>query len=93
MEKIGWNPVSIPFVPISGWHGDNMLEASTNMTSFKGWTAEHKESTATGKTLIEALIIIIISIGRRRLACKCCETLLQHSFNLPFKVITWLRHI
>merc|ERR1712189_68229 len=25
IKKIGYNPVSVPFVPISGWHGDNML--------------------------------------------------------------------
>lgn len=26
VKKIGWNPAAIPFVPISGWNGDNMLE-------------------------------------------------------------------
>merc|ERR1712136_302505 len=31
IKKIGYNPVSVPFVPISGWHGDNMLEASSKM--------------------------------------------------------------
>jgi elongation factor 1-alpha len=59
VKKIGWNPANIPFVPISGWAGDNMMEASTNMTWFKGWTCERKEGTnvtnTTGKTLLEAL--------------------------------------
>jgi elongation factor 1-alpha len=43
LKKIGYNPEKIPFVPISGWLGDNMLEKSTNMTWWKG------------PTLIEAL--------------------------------------
>ena len=28
IKKIGYNPKSVAFVPISGWHGDNMLETS-----------------------------------------------------------------
>ena len=31
IEKVGYNPASVAFVPISGWHGDNMIAASTNM--------------------------------------------------------------
>merc|ERR1712165_557329 len=27
IEKVGYNPAAVAFVPISGWHGDNMLEA------------------------------------------------------------------
>jgi elongation factor 1-alpha len=45
----------VPFVPISGWHGDNMLEPSDNMPWFKGWTKEVKGKTSTGKTLLEAI--------------------------------------
>jgi len=59
VKKIGWNPAAIPFVPISGWNGDNMLEVSGNMTWFKGWTSEKKEGNSTGKTLLEALDAII----------------------------------
>ncbi|CAF0708874.1 unnamed protein product [Brachionus calyciflorus] len=55
MRKIGWNPVEIPFLPISGWNGDNLMEASNNMQWFKGWASEKKEYIVTGKTLIEAL--------------------------------------
>jgi len=43
IKKIGYNPEKVPFVPISGWNGDNMLEKSPNMTWWKG------------PTLIEAL--------------------------------------
>ena len=47
MKKIGYNPANIPFIPISGWNGDNMLEKSANLPWYKG------------PTLIEALNAII----------------------------------
>lgn len=28
IKKVGYNPKAVSFVPISGWHGDNMLEES-----------------------------------------------------------------
>jgi elongation factor 1-alpha len=47
LKKVGYNPAKVPFVPISGWHGDNMLERSPNLTWYKG------------PTLLEALDAII----------------------------------
>lgn len=32
IKKIGYNPDTVAFVPISGWNGDNMLEASPNVS-------------------------------------------------------------
>ena len=55
IKKVGYNPKAVPFVPISGWHGDNMLEPSDNMPWFKGWTKETKAGSAKGKTLLEAI--------------------------------------
>merc|ERR1711868_108270 len=55
VKKIGFNPKSIAFVPISGWHGDNMINATENMPWYKGWKVERKEGNADGKTLFEAL--------------------------------------
>jgi elongation factor 1-alpha len=43
LKKVGYRPNLVPFVPISGWHGDNMLEKSDKMPWWKG------------PTLIEAL--------------------------------------
>jgi len=43
IKKIGYNPEKVPFVPISGWLGDNLIEKSDNL---KWWT---------GGTLIETL--------------------------------------
>uniref|UniRef100_A0A8C3C4T2 GTP-eEF1A C-terminal domain-containing protein n=1 Tax=Cairina moschata TaxID=8855 RepID=A0A8C3C4T2_CAIMO len=37
IKKIGYNPATVPFVPISGWHGDNMLEPSPNVSVRGGW--------------------------------------------------------
>ena len=47
LKKVGYNPEKIPFVPISGWHGDNMIEKSANLKWFDG------------PTLLEALDNII----------------------------------
>jgi elongation factor 1-alpha len=38
LKKIGYKPETIPFIPISGWLGDNMIEKSANMTWWKGPT-------------------------------------------------------
>jgi len=46
LKKIGYNPETIPFIPISGFNGDNMLEKSANMGWYKG------------PTMIEALDLI-----------------------------------
>jgi elongation factor 1-alpha len=36
LKKVGYKPMKIPFVPISGWAGDNMIDRSTNMPWYKG---------------------------------------------------------
>ncbi|CAM9430979.1 unnamed protein product [Hapterophycus canaliculatus] len=36
LKKVGYKPAKIPFVPISGWAGDNMIDKSTNMPWYKG---------------------------------------------------------
>ena len=46
---------TVPFVPISGWNGDNMIEPSTNCPWYKGWEKETKSGKVTGKTLLEAI--------------------------------------
>jgi elongation factor 1-alpha len=47
LKRVGYNPDKIPFVPISGFNGDNMIEKSPNMPWY------------TGPTLLEALDSII----------------------------------
>ncbi len=79
IKKVGYNPASVPFVPISGWHGDNMLVPSPNMAWYKGWTVERKEGKATGTTLLEALDA---TVPPQRPTDK--------PLRLPLQVITYL---
>ena len=55
IKKVGYNPKTVAMVPISGWHGDNMLEASPNMTWYKGWKKEVKGKETSGVTLLDAI--------------------------------------
>ena len=60
IKKIGYNPETVAFVPISGWHGDNMLEPSENMGWFKGWekkgtTKETKDKKFNGTTILQVI--------------------------------------
>merc|ERR1712121_368661 len=69
IKKIGYNPKEVIFCPISGWHGDNMLEKSEKMAWWtggygdgkkeKGWSKDVKGTVTTGLTLIDALDAII----------------------------------
>jgi len=38
LKKVGYQPEKIPFIPISGWYGDNMIEKSPNLKWYKGPT-------------------------------------------------------
>merc|ERR1712113_560507 len=38
LKKVGYNVANIPFIPISGWVGDNMIEQSENMSWYSGPT-------------------------------------------------------
>ncbi|XP_060949394.1 elongation factor 1-alpha-like [Limanda limanda] len=59
IKKIGYNPAAVAFVPISGWHGDNMIETSVKMGWYNGWKVDRKEGTVSGTTLLEALDSIL----------------------------------
>jgi elongation factor 1-alpha len=36
LNKVGFKPTKIPFIPISGWEGDNLTETSKNMPWYEG---------------------------------------------------------
>jgi len=55
VKKVGYQPKAVAFVPISGWHGDNMIEPSENMKWYKGWTTERADGKKTGMTLQQAI--------------------------------------
>merc|ERR1712244_183659 len=45
----------IPFIPMSGFKGDNLAEKSKNMPWWKGFTVKVKKEKVSGITLVEAL--------------------------------------
>ncbi|KAL2311743.1 Elongation factor 1-alpha-B [Schizosaccharomyces pombe] len=55
IKKVGFNPKTVPFVPVSGFQGDNMIEPTTNMPWYQGWQKETKAGVVKGKTLLEAI--------------------------------------
>jgi elongation factor 1-alpha len=38
LKEVGYKVKKVQFIPISGWHGDNMIEKSDNMKWYKGKT-------------------------------------------------------
>jgi elongation factor 1-alpha len=38
IKKVGYKPEKVPFIPISGWEGDNLIERSTKTSWYKGPT-------------------------------------------------------
>ncbi|XP_046326415.2 elongation factor 1-alpha, oocyte form-like [Haliotis rufescens] len=83
LKKVGFDNKSVAFVPISGWHGDNLLKESEKMPWYKGWSTEKtvsdKQVKASGKTLIEALDSII---PPERPLTKPLRLPLQHVYNI-----------
>jgi len=55
VKKVGYNPATVPLVPISGFNGDNMLEKSDNMGWWKKTKIERKSGSYEFETLFEAL--------------------------------------
>jgi len=55
VKKVGYNPAHVPIVPISGFHGDNMLEKSSNMTWWKKSKIERKNDKYEFETLLDCL--------------------------------------
>jgi elongation factor 1-alpha len=55
LTKIGFKTKKIPFVPMSGFNGDNLIEESTNMPWYKGFKVKPKKKEVEGVTLLDAL--------------------------------------
>lgn len=52
IKKLGFNPKVVCFVPISGFHGDNIIEESEKCPWYKGSLPDNKDA---GKTLLDAI--------------------------------------
>merc|ERR1712007_240431 len=56
LQLIGFKPKKVPFIPYSGFNGDNLVEKSDKAPWYKGWTANLKpKQKITGFTLLDAL--------------------------------------
>jgi elongation factor 1-alpha len=55
LTKIGFKTKKIPFIPISGWKGDNLTIRSDNMKWWNGFSVKVKKDTIQGFTLLDAL--------------------------------------
>jgi len=55
VKKVGYNPNTVPIVPISGFNGDNMLEKSANMPWWKKTKIERKAGNYEFETLFDVL--------------------------------------
>jgi len=55
LTKIGFKTKKIPFVPMSGFKGDNLIEPSKNMDWYKGFKVKPKKKEVEGVTLLDAL--------------------------------------
>jgi len=55
VKKVGYNPATVPILPISGFNGDNMLEKSANMGWWKKQKISRKTENYEFETLYDAL--------------------------------------
>jgi len=55
LTKIGYKTKKIPFIPMSGFKGDNLAEPSKNLTWYKGFEVKVKKEKVKGHTLVDAL--------------------------------------
>jgi elongation factor 1-alpha len=56
LQGIGFKPKKIPFIPYSGFNGDNLIEKSDKCPWYKGWEANLKPKVkVTGFTILDAL--------------------------------------
>ena len=56
IQQAGFKPKRIPFIPYSGFKGENLVEKTDKMPWYKGWKANiSKDEAAEGFTLYDAL--------------------------------------
>jgi elongation factor 1-alpha len=61
LQLIGFKPKKVPFIPYSGFNGDNLVEKSDKAAWYKGWAANiNPKKVVTGFTLVECLNNFII---------------------------------
>ena len=61
LQMMGYKPKKVPFIPSSGFHGDNLVEKTDKASWYKGWKANKSpKETVEGYTLLDALNNFIV---------------------------------
>ena len=56
LQQAGFKPKQVPFIPYSGYQGENMVDKTDKMPWYKGWKANlSKDEVVEGVTLYDAL--------------------------------------
>merc|ERR1712137_1505985 len=56
LQQIGYKPKKVPFIPFSGYNGDNLVQRTDKAPWYKGWTANLKPKVkVSGFTIVDAL--------------------------------------
>lgn len=81
LKQIGYRPKFVPFVPISGLHGDNLLEPVHGHTWYKGWRKETRRGALiSGKNLLDAIDAIE---PPNRVVNKPLRLPVRNVYNIP----------
>jgi len=73
LTKIGFKIKKIPFIPLSGFNGDNLTKKSVNMDWYKGFEVKTKKDKVKGHTLLDALNDVV----------QCPKRPLKKPFRMP----------
>merc|ERR1712232_262285 len=61
LQMIGFKPKKVPFIPYSGFNGDNLVEKTDKAPWYKGWSANlGPKKKVTGFTIVDALNNFIV---------------------------------
>ncbi len=97
LTKIGYKTKKIPFIPISGFKGDNIMARSENMNWWKGFQVKIRKKKISGITLLDALEKVIKPPKRVGIAYLKMDCLISgyygnknKSIHLPQDIINLL---
>lgn len=69
LTKVGWNKKfveeSVPIIPISGWHGDNLFKQSDKMPWWKGTTVKCTDGTSANVHTVHDALDSFVKIPKR----------------------------
>jgi len=69
LEKVGWPKgfieKKVPILPISGWHGDNLLEKSSNMPWWKGMKCKISKQAAVMVVTLKDALNDFVQVAKR----------------------------